>query len=256
MGPTLIVLLHALISFLGGLRGWIREVGLKIGMLRHLVSWVELAEPLGGAPNVPILPLNFMFYVLMGSVTFDEKLEVPKDPRWLAKSLLSRPCQLLWIYVNCSFQWTNPRLTKDSVKLTSNWSPMLLSNVSLTSLWDFANMTKWKAADRITPGQEKSKGIAIYEDAATSKVKAMKLPTNIGKGKGKRPTSAKKTITLDPNLPSWARGFCRAVHVFLEDSHSTKLGEFGNVVPPEVTPGTDAQDDASCNNSQTDGATA
>uniref|UniRef100_M1DK13 Uncharacterized protein n=1 Tax=Solanum tuberosum TaxID=4113 RepID=M1DK13_SOLTU len=104
-------------------------------------------------------------------------------------------------------------------------------------------MTKPKAAERITPAQEKSKGIAIKEDAVTSKGKALKLPTTTGKGNGKRPTPAKKTITLDPNIPSWARGFCRAVHVFLADSQSTNLGEVGTVVPPEVTSGTDAQID-------------
>uniref|UniRef100_M1DTM7 Uncharacterized protein n=1 Tax=Solanum tuberosum TaxID=4113 RepID=M1DTM7_SOLTU len=44
----------------------------------------------------------------------------------------------------------------------------------------------------------------------------------------------RKTITLDPNIPSWAKGFCRAVHVFLADLHSTDLGESGTVVSPEV----------------------
>lgn len=63
-------------------------------------------------------------------------------------------------------------------------------------------MTKSKVAERITPAQEKSKGIVIKEDAITSKGKALKPPTTIGKGKGKRPTSARKTITLDPNIPS------------------------------------------------------
>ncbi|KAG5585283.1 hypothetical protein H5410_045717 [Solanum commersonii] len=46
-------------------------------------------------------------------------------------------------------------------------------------------MTKSKAVERITPTQEKSKGIAIKEDAVTSKGKDMKLPTTSGKGKGK-----------------------------------------------------------------------
>uniref|UniRef100_M1DSC8 Uncharacterized protein n=1 Tax=Solanum tuberosum TaxID=4113 RepID=M1DSC8_SOLTU len=101
-------------------------------------------------------------------------------------------------------------------------------------------MTKSKVVERITPAQEKFKGIVINEDAATSKGKAMKLPITTRKGKGKRPTSTRKTITLDPNIPSWSRGFCRAVHVFLADLHSTEFGESGTVVPPEVTPGTNA----------------
>uniref|UniRef100_M1DJ90 Uncharacterized protein n=1 Tax=Solanum tuberosum TaxID=4113 RepID=M1DJ90_SOLTU len=101
--------------------------------------------------------------------------------------------------------------------------------------------TKPKAAERITPAQEKSKGNAIKEDAVTSKGKALKLPKTIGKGKGKRPTPARKTITLDPNTPSWARGFCRAVHVFLADSHSTDLGESDTAIPPEIHSDTDAQ---------------
>uniref|UniRef100_M1DME6 Integrase core domain containing protein n=1 Tax=Solanum tuberosum TaxID=4113 RepID=M1DME6_SOLTU len=104
-------------------------------------------------------------------------------------------------------------------------------------------MTKSKAVERITPAQEKSKCIAINEDVATSKGKATKLPITTGKGKGKRPTSARKTITLDPNIPSWARGFCRTVHIFLADSHSTELDESGTTVPPEVTSSTDAQTD-------------
>uniref|UniRef100_M1DBL9 Integrase core domain containing protein n=1 Tax=Solanum tuberosum TaxID=4113 RepID=M1DBL9_SOLTU len=116
-------------------------------------------------------------------------------------------------------------------------------------------MTKPKAATRITPAQEKSKGIAIKEDAITSKGKDSKLPTTTGKGKGKRPTSARKTITLDPNTPSWVRGVCRAVHVFLADSQSTDLREAGTVVPLEVTSGTDAptQGKASGTDAQTDG---
>uniref|UniRef100_M1DJ74 Integrase core domain containing protein n=1 Tax=Solanum tuberosum TaxID=4113 RepID=M1DJ74_SOLTU len=130
-------------------------------------------------------------------------------------------------------------------------------------------MTKSKVVERITPAQEKSKAIAIKEDAVTSKGKTSELPTTTSKGKGKRPISARKTITPDPNIPSWARGFCRAVHVFLADSHSTGLGEFGTAVPPEVTLGTDAeaqgeasgidaqaQSEASGTDAQTDRATA
>uniref|UniRef100_M1DYW7 Uncharacterized protein n=1 Tax=Solanum tuberosum TaxID=4113 RepID=M1DYW7_SOLTU len=105
------------------------------------------------------------------------------------------------------------------------------------------DMTKSKAAEKIIPAQEKSKGIAINEDAATSKGKSTKLPTTSGKGKGKRPTFARKTITLDPSIPSLARGFCSVVHVILVDSHSKELGESGTVVPSEVTSGTDAQTD-------------
>uniref|UniRef100_M1DIR1 Integrase core domain containing protein n=1 Tax=Solanum tuberosum TaxID=4113 RepID=M1DIR1_SOLTU len=102
------------------------------------------------------------------------------------------------------------------------------------------DMTKSKVAKRITPTQEKSKVIAIKEDAITSKGKDLKLPRTSGKAKGKSPTSARKTITMDPNIPSCARGFYIVVHVFLADSQSMELGEAGTVVPLEVTSGTDA----------------
>uniref|UniRef100_M1DK48 Uncharacterized protein n=1 Tax=Solanum tuberosum TaxID=4113 RepID=M1DK48_SOLTU len=119
-------------------------------------------------------------------------------------------------------------------------------------------MTKPKVVERITLAQEKSKGIAIKEDAVTSKGKASKLPITTGKGKGKSPTPARKIITLDPDTPSGIRGFCRAVHVFLADSQSPDLGEVGTVVPPKVTSGNDAQAQgkASGTDAQTDGETA
>uniref|UniRef100_M1DQA1 Uncharacterized protein n=1 Tax=Solanum tuberosum TaxID=4113 RepID=M1DQA1_SOLTU len=123
------------------------------------------------------------------------------------------------------------RVSVDYQQLISSAFVKCISNFSLR----FADMTKSKskAAERITPSQEKSKGIAIKEDEVTSKGTTSKLSITTGKGKGKRPTSARKTITLDPNIPSWARGFCRAVHVFLADSLSTDLGESSTVVPPE-----------------------
>uniref|UniRef100_M1DSM2 Uncharacterized protein n=1 Tax=Solanum tuberosum TaxID=4113 RepID=M1DSM2_SOLTU len=72
---------------------------------------------------------------------------------------------------------------------------------------DTKNMTKSKAAERITHAHEKSKWIAINEDATTSNGKPTKLPSTTRKGKGKRPTSAKKAITLDPSIPSWPQDF-------------------------------------------------
>uniref|UniRef100_M1DSV7 Uncharacterized protein n=1 Tax=Solanum tuberosum TaxID=4113 RepID=M1DSV7_SOLTU len=78
------------------------------------------------------------------------------------------------------------------------------------------DLTKSKAAERITSAQEKSKGIEIKDDAITSQRKASKLPTTIGKGKGKRPTSARKTITLDPNIPSWTLIFLHGPGDFAE----------------------------------------
>uniref|UniRef100_M1DLN3 Uncharacterized protein n=1 Tax=Solanum tuberosum TaxID=4113 RepID=M1DLN3_SOLTU len=118
-------------------------------------------------------------------------------------------------------------------------------------------MTRSKSAERIIPVQEKAKGITINEDAATSIGKATKLLATGGKGKGKMSTYNRKTTTKDPNVYSWARGLCAAVHVFLEDSHVTTPSGSGIVVPPEVIPSTDAQtqSDASGTDAQIDGAT-
>uniref|UniRef100_M1DVZ3 Uncharacterized protein n=1 Tax=Solanum tuberosum TaxID=4113 RepID=M1DVZ3_SOLTU len=63
----------------------------------------------------------------------------------------------------------------------------------------------------------------------------------------------------DPNIPSWARGLYKAVHIFLANSQSTKLGEVGTDVPPEVTSSaTDAQAQGAAlgTDAQTDGVTA
>uniref|UniRef100_M1DZH2 Uncharacterized protein n=1 Tax=Solanum tuberosum TaxID=4113 RepID=M1DZH2_SOLTU len=136
--------------------------------------------------------------------------------------------------------WT-PTATRGPIKFGKAIENPACRRVARRALLMSQNITKSKAVERIMPAQEKSKGIAIKEDAVTWKGKASKLPTATGKGKGKRPTSTRKTITLDLNIPSWAKRFCRAMHVFLADSHSTDLGEFGTVVPPEVTSGTDPQ---------------
>uniref|UniRef100_M1DTZ1 Integrase core domain containing protein n=1 Tax=Solanum tuberosum TaxID=4113 RepID=M1DTZ1_SOLTU len=119
-------------------------------------------------------------------------------------------------------------------------------------------MNKSKVMERIKPAQEKSVGSVINEETATSKDKATKLTTTIGKGKDKRPTSSRKAITMDPNIPSWARGFFRAVHIFLAETHSTDLSESGPVVPPEATSSTDAQiqSETSGPDAPADGATA
>uniref|UniRef100_M1DG09 Uncharacterized protein n=1 Tax=Solanum tuberosum TaxID=4113 RepID=M1DG09_SOLTU len=45
----------------------------------------------------------------------------------------------------------------------------------------------------------------------------------------------RKTTIRDPNVPSWAWGFCAAVHVFLEDSHVTDPSGPGTAIPLEIT---------------------
>uniref|UniRef100_M1D9V9 Integrase core domain containing protein n=1 Tax=Solanum tuberosum TaxID=4113 RepID=M1D9V9_SOLTU len=121
----------------------------------------------------------------------------------------------------------------------------------------FADMTRSKAAERIIPAQEKTKGFTINEDATISRGKSTKLPITGGKGKGKRSTSDRKTTIRDPNVPLWGRGLCSAVHVFLEDSHVTSPSGSGTAVPSKVTPSTDAQtqSDVSGTDAQTYGTT-
>uniref|UniRef100_M1E0N4 Integrase core domain containing protein n=1 Tax=Solanum tuberosum TaxID=4113 RepID=M1E0N4_SOLTU len=78
-----------------------------------------------------------------------------------------------------------------------------------------------------------------------------------GKGKGKRSTYNRKTTIRDANVPSWAWGFCAAVHVSLDDSHMTSPSGSSTAILPKVIPSTDAQtqSDASGTDSQMDGAT-
>uniref|UniRef100_M1DN11 Uncharacterized protein n=1 Tax=Solanum tuberosum TaxID=4113 RepID=M1DN11_SOLTU len=120
---------------------------------------------------------------------------------------------------------------------------VLLSNISLTSLRDFAHMTKPKPTERIKPAQEEVQRNCDKRRCSYVERKNFKTTHNYWERQRQEDHSCQENITLDPNTPLRARGFCREVHVFLADSQSTDLGEAGTVVPSGVTPDTEARTD-------------
>ncbi|KAG5570804.1 hypothetical protein H5410_060570 [Solanum commersonii] len=76
----------------------IGKVGLKVRMVGRLTSWVELAEPLVGSSEVPLLAFNFILNEYFRFVTFGEKPEIAKalgdSPKVFLIAFLSIPLNL------------------------------------------------------------------------------------------------------------------------------------------------------------------
>uniref|UniRef100_M1DD82 Integrase core domain containing protein n=1 Tax=Solanum tuberosum TaxID=4113 RepID=M1DD82_SOLTU len=108
----------------------------------------------------------------------------------------------------------------------------------------------------VMPPRKRARDVTINEGGSNPHKKGRQesLPGN--KGKGKRPTSDRKTTIRDPNVPSWARGFYAAMQAFLADTPLAALSGSGTAVSSEATPGTEIEDqsDAPGTDARTDGA--
>uniref|UniRef100_M1D8T5 Integrase core domain containing protein n=1 Tax=Solanum tuberosum TaxID=4113 RepID=M1D8T5_SOLTU len=108
----------------------------------------------------------------------------------------------------------------------------------------------------VMPPRKKARDITINEGGSNPPKKERQEPPPRNKGKGKRPTSDRKTSIRDSSLPSWVRGFYPAVQAFLAETPLAAPSESGTAVSSEVTPGIETQDqsDAPGTDNQTDGA--